>query len=67
MGSYLNLMPHELEPGDDLGEDYGLFLQLRPLEWGGTSHYNCILVFQDGHERMWHTEAPIRVYRSNDG
>jgi hypothetical protein len=27
------------------------------------SRLNCLLVFQDGTEQFWHTDAPIRIYR----
>jgi len=63
LGKFLNLMPGELEPGDDLGER-GIFLRLEPLgEVMVTGRYDCILVYQDDTKEYWHTEAPLRIYR----
>lgn len=62
MSRFLNLMPRELEPGDDW--DGRIFDHIEDMEEPQPeSRLNCLLVFQDGTEQFWHTDAPIRIYR----
>jgi hypothetical protein len=66
-GRFLNLMPGELELGDEW-EGHGAFDHLEPFDGPHPAgehlpRLNCRLVFQDGLFRNWHTDAPIRIYR----
>lgn len=59
--TFLNLLPKELEPGDDW--DGRIFDYMEPVDRPELERINCRLVFQDGSVRLWHTEAPMRIYR----
>jgi hypothetical protein len=65
MSSFLNLFPKELEPGDDW--DGRIFDHVEYMWEPDLEHrLNCYLFFQDGTNRPWHTDAPIRIYRAAD-
>jgi hypothetical protein len=61
MSRFLNLMPHELRPGDDW--DDRIVKRVEPGEAPAEARYDCRIVFTDGTHEYWHTDAPIRIYR----
>jgi hypothetical protein len=61
--SFLNLFPREMEPGDDW--DGRVFDHVEPMiDPQPERRLNCVMVFQDGTTRLWHTDAPMRIYRA---
>lgn len=62
-GQFLNLMPKELQTGDEYGD--AVFLSLEEMLTDDpfqSRKANCYLHFHSG-TVLWHTEAPLRVYR----
>lgn len=62
MGTWLNLLPQEMQLGDDWDDRIFDHLEMM-MEPQPEKRLNCRLIFQDGSERLWHTSAPMRVYR----
>jgi hypothetical protein len=58
MSQFLNLMPRELEPGDQW--DDGVIVEsVEPVE----SEMQCRIIFTNGADIIWPWEAPRRIYR----
>ena len=55
---WLSLMPEELEPGDFVFNR--VIESIEPVE----SAMECLIVFEDGSDRRWPWQAPVRAGRS---
>ena len=55
---WLSLFPLELEPGDFVFQRF--IESIEPVE----SSLELLLVFEDGSEKRWPVQAPVRVGRS---
>lgn len=58
MSRFLNLLPKELEPGDQW-DDGQIVESVEPVE----SEMQCRIIFMDGTDVVWPWEAPRRIYR----
>ena len=62
MSQFLNLLPKEMEPGDQW-EDR-VFDHFHEVENPvPDKRLDCCVVFRDGTAKFWHTAAPVRIYR----